>query len=44
MTINEFRELFGLPPVEGGDKLVIRKEYTDLGNLGEGEDINENRD
>jgi hypothetical protein len=39
MSRNEFRELLTLPPVEGGDEYVIRKEYTDVGNLGKG-DVN----
>lgn len=33
-TPNEGRELMNLPPVDGGDKRMIRLEYTDVANLG----------
>ena len=33
LTINEYREILNLSPVEGGDIRVIRKEYTEAQNL-----------
>lgn len=33
LTINEYREILNLSPVEGGDVRVIRKEYTEAQNL-----------
>lgn len=45
MSINDVREIWNLPPVEGGDVRIIRGEYYDAdGKLGEGasEDGEEN--
>ena len=39
MTRNEIREIWGLPPVEGGDTFLVRGEYKDPDK--EGEDIGE---
>lgn len=33
LTINEYREILNLAPVDGGDIRPIRKEYTDIENL-----------
>ena len=35
MTINEYREILNLAPVDGGDVRVIRKEYAEAGKLNE---------
>lgn len=35
ITINEYREVLNLSPVEGGDVRVIRKEYAEASNLNE---------
>lgn len=35
MTINEFRDVLNLSPVDGGDVRVIRKEYAEAQNLNE---------
>lgn len=35
MTINEYREILNLAPVEGGDVRMIRKEYAEAGKLNE---------
>ena len=35
LTINEYREILNLSPVEGGDIRVIRKEYAEALNLNE---------
>lgn len=37
LTTNQALEIFNMPPVEGGDKLYIRKEYAELGST-EGEE------
>jgi hypothetical protein len=37
---NNIMELWGLPPVEGGDAYYIRKEYAKLEDLGKGENTN----
>ena len=29
MTINDIREIWNMPPVEGGDRRIIRGEYYD---------------
>ena len=34
VTINEAREVWGLPPVEGGDKRVTRREYVEVEKMG----------
>ncbi len=33
MTLNEYREILTMQPVEGGDVRVIRKEYTNTDNM-----------
>jgi len=33
ISINEYREVLNLSPVEGGDIRVIRKEYAEVGNI-----------
>lgn len=41
MTINEIRDIWNLPPVEGGDVRTLRGEYyTEAGSTEEGETIN----
>ncbi|MDR0957915.1 MAG: phage portal protein, partial [Clostridiales bacterium] len=35
LSINDVRAIWNLPPVEGGDVLAIRKEYTEMSKLGE---------
>lgn len=44
MTINEGRELFNYPPIEGGDVSVIRGEYYETTNKLEGGNDNGNQD
>lgn len=39
MSINEYREVLNLAPVEGGDSRIIRLEYTTADNIGKVEDI-----
>ena len=33
LTHNEGLEIFNLPPIEGGDKHFIRREYTEIDKL-----------
>lgn len=40
-SINEAREVFNLPPVDGGDIRTIRGEYKNVDDLQEGETTNE---
>ena len=35
ISINEYREVLNLAPVEGGDIRVIRREYAEMGDIGE---------
>lgn len=35
ISINEYREVLNLAPVEDGDIRVIRREYAEMGNIGE---------
>ena len=43
MSINDVREIWNLPPVEGGDVRIIRGEYYNAdGKINESEDTNEN--
>lgn len=44
MSINEARELFNYPPVEGGDVRTIRGEYKPANDMGINEEENENAD
>lgn len=44
LTINEGRELFNYPPIEGGDVSVIRGEYYETTNKLEGGNNNGNQD
>lgn len=41
LTINEVREIWQLPPVEGGDERIIRGEYYNADEKVEGDDTNE---
>jgi len=38
ISINEYREVLNLSPVEGGDMRVIRKEYAEMGDIDEMEE------
>ena len=40
-SINEAREVFNLPPVDGGDIRTIRGEYKNVDDLQEGGEVNE---
>ena len=43
MSINDVREIWNLPPVDGGDVRIIRGEYYNAdGKINESEDTNEN--
>jgi hypothetical protein len=33
LNANEAREIFGLPPVPGGDTYYIRREYADIAEI-----------
>lgn len=37
LSINDVMDIWNLPHVEGGDKRYIRKEYTEVGQLNEGQ-------
>ena len=39
MTQNQGLEVFNMPPVEGGDKFYIRKEYAEVDKLNESQGI-----
>ncbi|GHU92959.1 hypothetical protein FACS1894208_01300 [Clostridia bacterium] len=39
LSLNEAREIWNLPAVEGGDKRYIRKEYAEIDRLGVAEDV-----
>ena len=39
LTHNEGREIFSMPPVEDGDKYYIRKEYAQIDNLDEADNV-----
>ena len=41
MSINEIREIWNLPPVEGGDIRIARGEYKDAGGINDGQNQNE---
>ena len=36
LSINEIREIWNLPPVEGGDIRIARGEYKDAGGISDG--------
>lgn len=42
LTINEYREILNLSPVNGGDVRVIRKEYAEATKLNEIQGVNDN--
>lgn len=44
MSINDVREIWNLPPVEGGDERIIRGEYYNATEKVEGEEGNEPQD
>ena len=44
ISLNEYRETLNLAPVEGGDIRVIRREYTELSQLGKEEGGTANAD
>jgi len=44
LTINEYREILNLSPVDGGDVRVIRKEYAEANKLNEIQGVNDNAD
>lgn len=41
LSINEYRAILNMSPVEGGDKRLVRKEYADIDNLDEIQGIEE---
>lgn len=44
MTINEYREVLNLAPVDGGDVRVIRKEYAEANKLNEIQGVEDPKD
>lgn len=44
MTINEYREVLNLAPVDGGDVRMIRKEYAEANNLNAIQGINDKKE
>ena len=42
MTPNEYRELFNMPPYEGGDEFIMRLDTSKTGDSTDGEENNEN--
>ncbi len=44
MSINDVREIWNLPPVEGGDERIIRGEYYNAAEKVEGGEANEHQD
>lgn len=41
ISINEYREILNMAPVEDGDKRLVRKEYADIDNLDEIQGVEE---